>query len=259
VVGDSASIAGMVARCASADVLAARPLGSRFSVRGVGRSMWPLLMSGDRLVVERCSLDAVRPGEIAVLRAPDHHLIGHLVVDTRPFRTSAFLGARDRTDLILLGRVVAIRRAGVRVAVPPALAPVLLLAHRAAIVAGRARVTRALRHLALRLATTGWGRRARRAWLGDVRIDALTGEDVDRAFAFAAGLGVSAAWVPSPRLRWLGAKGARGRLCGAAALEDGWLRVLVVDVPYRRLGVGTRLLEAAVRTAREDSRLNPSP
>ena len=48
-------------------VLRQLPEGGTLWVRGLGRSMWPLLRSGDSLQVLRCAAEAVAPGDLAVL------------------------------------------------------------------------------------------------------------------------------------------------------------------------------------------------
>src|SRR4051794_32928973 len=94
----------------SAEFVASLPVGRRVWLRGLGRSMSPVLRSGDSLRVERCLPSTLRRGEIAVLRSTGDRLIAHLVIGTSPLRSSTFLGLEDPDGAEVLGRVIAVRR-----------------------------------------------------------------------------------------------------------------------------------------------------
>ncbi len=72
-----------------------------------GRSMWPVLVSGDALKVERTG--ELQRGDIAVLCRDDGTLVSHLVLKTRPLVTASMSGRIDQ-GLSPLGRVLAVRR-----------------------------------------------------------------------------------------------------------------------------------------------------
>jgi hypothetical protein len=97
----------------SAELLAARPIGSTFWVRVQGQSMWPLLRSGDEVQAVRCGVDAVRPGDVAVVHRPGAPLVVHVVASTSPLRTEALLGAADPPEYQVIARAVTLRRGGV--------------------------------------------------------------------------------------------------------------------------------------------------
>jgi len=81
------------------------PLGASLQVRVVGRCMWPLIRSGDALLVRRCSLDAIAPGDVAVVRTAECRFLAHVVLEVRPLRTATLRGVADPEPLELLGRV----------------------------------------------------------------------------------------------------------------------------------------------------------
>jgi len=99
-----------------AQLLEATPLGDHLWLSAGGRSMWPVLLAGDRLRVRRCSAGDLEAGDIAVVRLGDA-LIAHFVRTTAPLVTCGILGAADPAGVVM-GRVDAVRRAGVRVPVP---------------------------------------------------------------------------------------------------------------------------------------------
>jgi mycothiol synthase len=113
-----------------------------------GNSLWPLVRSGDVLQVRRDAEAALAPGDIALLEYPGA-LVAHLVVRVKPLTTASSVGVVDPPALGVLGRVVALRRHGVRVGIPgwtrPALALVPALAGWARRVPGAQRLVRWLR------------------------------------------------------------------------------------------------------------------
>ncbi len=108
----------MTGRDRVAEVLAALPIGRRMWAAADGRSMWPVLLAGDRLRVLRCAAADLEPGDVAVLRYGDALLVAHLVKSTAPLVTCGITGVVDPPGGVVLGRVDALRRAGVRVPIP---------------------------------------------------------------------------------------------------------------------------------------------
>lgn len=95
-------------------------------LRAGGRSLWPLVLDGDQLHVERCQVSAIRPGDVALVAFPKGPLVAHLVQQTAPLVTVSIVGVADPPSE-LLGRVVALRRRGVTVSLPRGTAMVLRL------------------------------------------------------------------------------------------------------------------------------------
>lgn len=93
-------------------------------LRAGGRSLWPLVLDGDQLQVERCGAEAIGPGDIALVAFPKGPLVAHLVRQTAPLVTVSIVGVVDPPSE-LLGRVVALRRKGVTVSLPRGTAAVL--------------------------------------------------------------------------------------------------------------------------------------
>lgn len=96
-------------------LLEATPLGEHLWLSAGGRSMWPLLVEGDRLRVLRCAAGDLEAGDIAVVRLGEV-LAAHLVRSTAPLVTCSIVGVADPPGAVL-GRVDAVRRAGLRVPV----------------------------------------------------------------------------------------------------------------------------------------------
>jgi hypothetical protein len=76
-------------------LLAALPSGRTLWIEVRGRSMWPLLMPGDRLKVQRCAAATLRAGDIAIMAGGDGALVCHPVVSTQPFTTASITGRAD--------------------------------------------------------------------------------------------------------------------------------------------------------------------
>ena len=75
--------------------------------------MWPLLRDGDSLRVQRVENDALRLGEIAVVKLPNGVLAAHLVASLEPLQTASSVGVLDPQPVEALGRVVGFRRGDV--------------------------------------------------------------------------------------------------------------------------------------------------
>ncbi len=253
---------------AVARILEGRPLGARMWIRGVGRSMAPIIRSGDALQIVRCEPSELSVGDIAALGGPNGTLVVHLVVSTRPVRTSTFLGRPDPPDLRPLGRVVALRRGRWTFPTPAIVRPALLWAHRLA--------SRAARNAALRRALD-WGRNLlasratlaiRTAWVGTVEVRKLVPNDLEAALLFT-GDNVPGAAVAVAQLlpaRWqerggaFGALRRDGSLVGFTFLDeyrregvdlDGyWIRFLHVAPIARGMGLAGALVREACAEAK---------
>ncbi len=129
-----------------AELLRQLPEGHRLWVRGLGRSMWPLLRSGDAIQVLRCGAEAVAPGDLAVLVRADGGLTAHLVTGKAPLRTASFLGVED-APAELLGRVVRVRTRGLVLPVPVLARPLLRTAQRVGTAVSRGPLWRGARRL----------------------------------------------------------------------------------------------------------------
>lgn len=92
------------------ELLRALPPGGVLWLRAGGNSLWPLLLDGDSLRVERCAERDLAPGDVAVVAFPDGRLVAHLVVGTAPLRTASSVGVLDPLPLEALGRVTGFRR-----------------------------------------------------------------------------------------------------------------------------------------------------
>ncbi len=228
----------------SAGFLASLPEGHRLWLRGLGRSMAPLLRSGDALELERCAAHALRRGDVAVLALPGDRLVAHLVVGVAPLATATFLGAADVDAGDALARVVAFRRGGRRVPLTPTL---LWWLHRVASGLHRTGALGAARGLAGALSRLGPSRRLRLRWLGPFRFSSLEGDAAHEAAAFAASFGFRRE-LAAPGTVWLGAWDRAGRLRGVAWLQGRSLLGVTVEPAARRLGVARGLLALARAT-----------
>ena len=101
-------------------LLRALPMGGQIWVRAAGRSLWPLVLDGDQLLVRRCERFALRRGDIALVSWAGGAVVGHLVEQVDPLITVSSVGVRDPLGAELLGRAIAVRRGTVRFSVPRA-------------------------------------------------------------------------------------------------------------------------------------------
>jgi RimJ/RimL family protein N-acetyltransferase len=252
-----------------AALLECTPHGRQLWIRGAGRSLYPLLRSGDAVRVLRCEPSELARGDVALVRV-ERRLIAHVVVSTMPLVTASLLGGRD-PEGVPLGRITALRRGGVLLPLPRVARPALFLGQRLlSSVWARPRAREALRRMR-DFAVSGWSRPLRRRWLGQLEVRRLRPEDLDALLVFAGErLLVSPDFLRRQLLgRWTregepvgaaaGAFDLRGRLCGFAYMDDYrqeglgleglWVRSLVVAPRARRMGVAYRiiccLLEAA--------------
>jgi hypothetical protein len=81
-------------------------------IPAAGNSLWPLLLDGDSLRVERVLQSALREGDVAVIKRPDGILAAHLVRKVAPLETISTALIADPLPVEGLGRVTAFRRAG---------------------------------------------------------------------------------------------------------------------------------------------------
>jgi hypothetical protein len=93
-------------------VLRALPEGGVLWLEASGRSLWPLLRDGDSLRVERVQAQALRLGDVAVVKLPSGVLAAHLVCGLNPLQTMSTAGVRDHGPMEGLARVTAFRRRG---------------------------------------------------------------------------------------------------------------------------------------------------
>ena len=84
--------------------------GQRLWLRAGGRSLWPLVLDRDQLLVERGDEAALKRGEIALVVDDRDRLVAHLVEALRPLRTVSSVGVVDAPAKEVLGKVVAVRR-----------------------------------------------------------------------------------------------------------------------------------------------------
>jgi mycothiol synthase len=252
------------------DLFSALPPGRELWIRVYGRSLLPLLRSGDLVRAVRCAESEIERGDIAVIRRRRGPLVGHIVTSTGPVRTASFLGVPDAPGVEVLGRAVAVRRDGVPFALPlPRAGRSLLFASHRMVARAYAsepvrRGWRTLRELAASEATASF--RAR--WLGPFQFRRLQPADADALLAFAGG---RLRFTPDFVRRelhghWqapgaaLGAFDRRGVMVGfmfmgeyrqeGVPLEGMWLRALMVARRARGLGVARRLMEATCEAAR---------
>lgn len=253
------------------DLFLALPPGREIWIRVYGRSLLPLLRSGDLVRAVRCGESEIAPGDIAVIRRRRGPLVGHIVTSVHPVRTASFLGVPDAPGVEVLGRAVAVRREGVPFSLPLPRAgrPLLFASHR---VVARAyasepvrRGWRSLRDLAASPATAP----IRARFLGPFQVRRLQPSDADELLTFAGG---RLRFTPDFVRRelhghWqapgaaLGAFDRRGVMVGfmfmgeyrqeGVPLEGMWLRALMVARRARGLGVARRLMEATCAAARQ--------
>ena len=244
--------------------------GRQLWLRGAGRSLYPLLRSGDAVRVLRCAPEELSRGDVALVKV-GRQLVAHVVSSTSPRVTATLLGGKD-PEGVPLGRITALRR-GLWVLPLPRLArPTLFLGQRLLSGLWSRPRTRTLFRRLRDFTVSGWSRPLRRRWLGELEVRLLREDDLDALLVFAG----ERLLVPSAFLRqqlhgrWaredgpigaaVGAFDKRGRLCGFAylddyrqeglALEGFWVRSLVVAPRARRMGVAYQIILCLVEEAR---------
>ncbi|WP_224249026.1 GNAT family N-acetyltransferase [Hyalangium gracile] len=253
-----------------AALVEATPPGRQLWLRGAGRSLYPLLRSGDSVRVLRCEPEALVRGDMALVRV-GRKLVAHVVVSTQPVLTASLLGGKDPVGEPL-GRITALRRGPLLLPLPRLASPSLFLGQR---LLSRLWTRPQARSVFRRLrdfSVSGWSRPLRQRWLGKLEVRLLREEDLDALLVFAG----ERLLVPSSFLRqqlldrWtrqegmlgaaVGAFDPRGRLHGFAYMDDYrqeglqleglWVRSLVVAPRARRMGLAFRIIHCLLEEAR---------
>jgi hypothetical protein len=123
-------------------------------IRGLGRSMLPVLLQGDLLRVQRCAEAELELGDIAVTRQSGGPLVAHLVTAKRPLETRGFLSATPDLPAQVLARVVAVRRGRLLLPMGPGARAALWGLYRATVASKRVPLART----AFRIVRALWSR-----------------------------------------------------------------------------------------------------
>ncbi|WP_224364287.1 GNAT family N-acetyltransferase [Hyalangium versicolor] len=253
-----------------ASLVEGTPPGKQLWLRGAGRSLYPLLRSGDSVRVLRCAPEELVRGDVALLRV-GRKLVAHVVVSTQPVVTASLLGKQDPVG-VPLGRVTALRRGAWLLPLPRLASPSLFLGHRLlARLWTRPQARAAFRQLR-DFTVSGWSRPLRQRWLGQLEVRLLREDDLDALLVFAGErLLVPGGFLRQQLLgRWtreegllgaaVGAFDRKGKLHGFAYLDDYrqeglqleglWVRSLVVAPRARRMGIAFQLITCLVDEAR---------
>jgi L-amino acid N-acyltransferase YncA len=255
----------MASRTPRADLVALieqSPPGTRLWVRGAGRSLYPLLRSGDAVQVERCGREALAPGDVALVRG-ERGLCAHVVTSTEPLVTQSLLGGVDPGEGVALGRVVAVRRGRLVLPLPRPLRPMFLFTQRALASAWARPGARGFYRRVRDATFSGWSTPLRRWWLGGFEVRLLRRTDLDALLVFAGErLQLLSRWAHEsfPAGAAVGAFDAQGRLHAfvwmddyrqeGLGLEGLWVRSLMVAPRARRMGLATRMLALLEEAAR---------
>jgi mycothiol synthase len=250
-------------------LIEATPLGRQLWLRGAGRSLYPLLRSGDSVRVLRCEPEELARGDVALVRV-GRRLIAHEGLSTEPVVTASLLGRKD-PEGVPLGRITALRRGPLLLPLPRLARPTLFLGQRLLSQLWASPGARSALRRLRDLTVASWSRPLRQRWLGPLEVRLLGAADLEALLVFAG----ERLLVPSGFLRrqlsrrWArgesavgaaaGAFDAQGRLCGFAymddyreeglALEGLWVRSLVVAPRARRMGVAHQIICCLVEEA----------
>ena len=243
--------------------------GETMELRGFGRSLWPLVRSGDRLLVEAVEPSTLMPGHLVVGWLPGREtLVCHVLMSIEPLRTAPILG-EDDGEVEVLARVVRVQGR-----------PILLdrLSRTPVFV-------RTLRKLGMGLHRGGWTKRGRqhleaclgapasahirRSVLGPCPIRQLTFDDFEALAVFTGHHlpALSVGWLEEQlggpwqrgtgggfatfdRRNHIRAFGFLGRYTDEDVDVPGiWLRSLYTAPIARGLGLGNRLIAARLALA----------
>ncbi len=244
--------------------------GRQLWLRGAGRSLYPLLRSGDSVRVLRCAPEELARGDVALVRV-GRQLVAHVVISTNPLVTASLLGGKDPAG-VPLGRITALRRGAWVLPLPRLSRPTLFLGQRLLSGLWSRPKARTLFRRLRDFTVSGWSRPLRRRWLGQLEVRLLREDDLDALLVFAGErLLVPSAFLrqqllhrwaraDSPRGAAAGAFDKYGRMCGFAYLDDYrqeglgmegfWVRSLVVAPRARRMGVAHQIIHCLVEEAR---------
>ena len=243
-------------------------------IRGLGRSMRPLLNSGDSLLVRRCSNLEVLRGDLVLTRRSDGSPALHLAVAIQPLKTSSFLGHSDPESGLLLGRVQAVKRRARTFAFNSATRKLVWYLHRTIVLMRRVPFIRRLVRKTRKIRAPEWAGPLRRRVIGAVTVRSLKSADRDPLCVFAGDhLETSPEFLGRQlKSRWqtkggaVGAFNSMGQLHGFAYLdeyrEEGmnlegyWIRALIVLPSARGLGIGSQLVNELCRLAKSRGILN---
>lgn len=125
---------------------ALRP-GQRMWVRAGGKSLWPVVLDDDQLLIERGPEHELRRGDLALVVNQRGRLVAHLVDSLRPLVTVSSVGVADEPAKEVLGKVVAVRRKGVTLRLPVGSRLLMRQVPRAARLLKRVVLVRAFVHL----------------------------------------------------------------------------------------------------------------
>lgn len=246
---------------------AASPMGSRIWVAGLGRSMAPLLRSGDALEIERCTPEELCAGDIVLLRR-GAAAIAHVVQRVNPLRTSSFRGVADATDTEPLGRATKLRIRGRVVRITGRAKTVLRTSSLLLRFASRSKLLRATVRRVRAAAFGPSTSRLRAAWLGEITVRRLRAEDLGETLRFCGDhLPITATFLERQLTdRWenaehaFGAFDRRQRMVAFAYVDEyrqeglvlpgEWLRFNFVAPHARNLGIGERLIDARINAVR---------
>jgi L-amino acid N-acyltransferase YncA len=222
-----------------------------FWIDVTGRTMAPLVGPGDAVRVQACTAEALRAGDLALVRLGTVWAV-RAVAGTRPLRTAPLWGIASPEEGTVHGRVVELRRGGRRVPLGGATRVLLTGARVARRALGRARD-------AARDATLPLTRPIRAPRFGEVRVRRVGLGDEAELDRFCRAHLPNARELVLRQLRgrWategvpMAAFDRRGRMrafmfadsyeAEGVPLPGRWLRTLAVDPVARRLGLARRL------------------
>ena len=243
-------------------------IGATGWVQLLGRSMLPLLRSGDLLHVVRCPEEDIHRGDLVVVLHESDRFLAHLAASRGGSQTVGIGGEPDQGRLLLVGKVDRIRRRDVEIPVGKWARPAMWSLHVVGRQIRRAVPARSLAESLAGLVLLPGVRHIRRKFIRVPSVRPLTPLDLPKLIPFATHhLETPPALLERQLLtRWkdhgacVGAFDETGEFCGFVYLDEAerpppdgsewWVRSLHVTHPFRRLGVGGRLIKALELEAR---------